>query len=181
MASRASRRRGCLALGRKLVFRGTHWWIEFLPPDTKTREPIEVPWPEPLVAPLEAYLARHRGVLAQLRGGSMRSVGDALWISRHGLPLSKEMIYGCIRNRTFKDLGRAINPHLFRDCVATSIAIEDPRHVHIASCLLGHRKISTAEQYYNQARAIEASRLLQDVVLALRRGDDAPCSQVDHR
>jgi integrase len=170
-----------LALDRTLVFRGTHWWIEFPAPDTKTKEPIEVPWPEPLAAPLEAYLARDRRVLAQLRGGSMHSVGGALWISRHGLPLSRETIYGCIRGRTLEGLGRAINPHLFRDCVATSIAIDDPRHIHIASRLLGHRKISTAEQYYNQARGIEASRLLQDVVLSLRRCDDAPSSQADHR
>ena len=27
--------------------------------------------------------------------------------------------------------GHALNPHLFRDCAATSIAIEDPDHVRI--------------------------------------------------
>jgi integrase len=91
------------------------------------------------------------------------------------------MIYGCIRARSREGLGRAINPHLFRDCVATSIAIDDPHHVHVASRLLGHRKMSTTEQHYNLARSVEASRLLQNVVLALRRGDQAPCSQVDHR
>jgi integrase/recombinase XerD len=58
-----------LALDRTLVFRGTKWWIEFPAADTKAKEPIEVPWPEPLLAPLETYLACHRGVLAQLRGG----------------------------------------------------------------------------------------------------------------
>ena len=110
----------------------------------------------------------------------MRSVGGALWISRHGLPMSRETIYGSIRARTLEGLGRAINPHLFRDCVATSIAIEDPRHVNIASRLLGHREISTAEQHYNLARSVEASRLLQNVVLGLRHGDDAPSNQTDH-
>jgi hypothetical protein len=68
-----------LALDRTLVSRGSQWWIEFPASDTKTKEPIELPWPEILVAPLETYLARHRGVLAQLRGGSTLSIGGALW------------------------------------------------------------------------------------------------------
>jgi integrase len=67
-------------------------------------------------------------------------------------------------------LGQAINPHLFRDCAATSIAIDDPDHVRIASPLLGHRAISTTENYYNQVRSVEASRLMQNLLLSLRRG-----------
>jgi integrase/recombinase XerD len=162
-----------LALDRTLVSRGNQWWIEFPASDTKTKEAIELPWPEPLVTPLETYLARHRSVLAQLRGGSMLSCNGALWISSHGLPMNRRTIYACIRARTLEGLGRAINPHLFRDCAATSIAIDDPGHVRIASRLLGHRTVSTTENYYNQARGIEASRLMQNALLSLRRGDDA--------
>ena len=162
-----------LALDRTLVLRGTQWSIEFPASDTKTREAIELPWPELLVAPLEIYLARHRRVLAQLRGGSLVSVGGALWISRHGSPMSREAIYGRIKARTLEGLGRAINPHLFRDCAATSIAIDDPDHVRVALPLLGHRAISTTERYYNQARNVEASRLMQKVLLSLRRGAGA--------
>jgi len=73
-----------------------------------------------------------------------------------------------ITTRTCEVLGRAINPHLFRDCVATSIAIEDPRHIGIAWRLLGHRSPSTTEMYYNQARSVEASRRLQGYLLSLR-------------
>ena len=64
-----------------------------------------------------------------------------------------------------------INPHLFRDCAATTIAIEDPPHVRIASQLLGHRTFSTTEKYYNQARGLEASRIMQNHVLSLRRSE----------
>jgi integrase/recombinase XerD len=110
----------------------------------------------------------------------MSSVGDALWISRHGLPLSRETVYGCIRARTLHGLGRAINPHLFRACAATSIAIDDPHHVHVASRLLGHRKVSTTETYYNLALSVEASRLMQNVLLSLRRGDD-PRDRPEHQ
>jgi hypothetical protein len=73
-----------------------------------------------------------------------------------------------ITTRSCEVLGRAINPHLFRDCVATSIAIEDPRHIGIAWRLLGHRTPSTTEMYYNQARSVEASRRLQGYLLSLR-------------
>jgi hypothetical protein len=74
------------------------------------------------------------------------------------------------RPRTREGLGQAINPHLFRDCAATSIAINDPAHVGIASRLLGHRTGSTTERYYNQARSVEASRLMQKSLVALRNG-----------
>src|SRR5438034_8361833 len=56
-------------------------------------------------------------------------------------------------------------------------AIDAPAHIGIASCLLGHRTGSTAERYYNQARSIEASRLMQDALLARRNyvlGADDP-------
>ena len=82
--------------------------------------------------------------------------------------MSREAIYRCITVRTRETLGRPINPHLFRDCAATSVAIEDPRHIGIAWRLLGHRTPKTTEQYYNQARSVEASQRLQNVLLSLR-------------
>jgi integrase/recombinase XerD len=157
-----------LVLDRTLVVRGRQWWIEFPTSDTKTKEVIELPWPEPLVASLETYLARHRDVLAGLRHGSTRPAGGALWISKRGSPMSRQAIYGCIRARTHDGFGRSINPHLFRDAAATSIAIDDPRHVGIAAPLLGHRSPATTEKYYNQARSVEASQRLQNVLLSLR-------------
>jgi integrase len=157
-----------LVLDRTLVSRGTRWWIEFSAADTKNGEVIEQPWPEALAAPLETYLAGHRNVLAQMRWGSAPRAGEALWISRRGSPMSRGAIYHCITSRTREILGRAINPHLFRDCVATSVAIEDPRHVGIAWRLLGHHTPETTEMYYNQARSVEASRRLQNFLLSLR-------------
>ena len=59
---------------------------------------------------------------------------------------------------------------LFRDCSATTIVLEDPSHVRIASRLLGHRTSSTTEKYYNQARSVEACRTMQNFLLGLRRG-----------
>jgi len=148
--------------------------IEIPASETKTRQqPIEMPWPEALVASLETYLSCHRGVLVRLRRGSTPAAGGALWVSRKGSPMSRSSIYAHVTARTRDGLGRPVNPHLFRDCAATSIAIDDPRHIGIATPLLGHRSASTTEKYYNQASAVEASRTMQTFLLALRRGGDA--------
>ena len=56
---------------------------------------------------------------------------------------------------TKKAFGTSINPHLFRDCAATMIAIEDPSHVRIVPSLLGHTSLKTAERHHNQAQTLE--------------------------
>jgi integrase/recombinase XerD len=69
-----------------------------------------------------------------------------------------------IKRRTKHEFGHAIWPHLFRDCVATSIAIEDPQNVHLASDILGHQSYATTEKYYNQSRSIDAGRSYQKAI-----------------
>jgi site-specific recombinase XerD len=162
-----------LTLERTLVRRGKQWWIEIPAADTKTKHPIELPWPEPLIAALDVYLSCHRPVLAQGDEPGRPAVGQALWLSRSGGAMSRNGIYDRITKLTLKYLGRSVHPHLFRDCAATSLAIEDPAHVRIASSLLGHRRLATTERFYNQARNIEASRIMQNFLLSLRRGAGA--------
>jgi hypothetical protein len=53
--------------------------------------------------------------------------------------------------------------------VATSIAIEDPEHVRIASVILGHTLLSTTEKYYNQAQMLTAVRVYNSEITKLRR------------
>ena len=73
-----------LSLDRTLVRRGNEWWIEIPAAETKTREPIELRWPEPLIDFLHIYLVSHRQVLAQRHGRWTRPIGEALWVSRDG-------------------------------------------------------------------------------------------------
>jgi integrase/recombinase XerD len=157
-----------LILDRTLVQRGDGWWIEIPAAETKTKDPIDEPWPEMLVPHLQTYLADHRSGIAALRGSRKGASSAALWLSMYGPPMTDNGIYNRIVARTREGLGHPINPHLFRDCAATSIAIEDPAHIGIVSRLLGHRNGSTTERYYNQAHGVEASRLMQDYLLALR-------------
>ena len=161
-----------LVLDHTLVRHGTQWWIQIPAAETKNREPIEKPWPEQLIAPLENYLTCHRDVLLRLRESSQPSEG-ALWLSFLGSRMTMAGIYGVVIARTREGLGRAINPHLFRDCAVTSLAIEHPQHIGIATPLLGHRTVSTTERYYNQARGVEACRLIQQYIISLRNGTQA--------
>jgi integrase/recombinase XerD len=172
LASRLLRLRNLtgLVLSRTLVQRGDRWWIQIPAAETKTNDPIEEPWPDMLVPHLETYLADHRAGIVALRG----SCSDALWLSMYGSPMTDNGIYIRIVARTREGLGRAINPHLFRDCAATSIAIDDPAHIGIAFRLLGHRRGSTTERHYNQARGVEASRLMQQALLARRKASSKP-------
>jgi integrase/recombinase XerD len=168
LASRQLRLRNLtgLILGQTLVQRGDGWWIQIPAAETKTKDRIEAPWPEMLARHLEIYLVHHRARMVALRG--VRS--DALWLSMYGFPMTDNAIYVRIVARTREGVGQPINPHLLRDAAATSIAIDDPKHIGIASRLLGHRNQSTTERYYNRARSIEASRRTQDSLLARRNG-----------
>ena len=65
--------------------------------------------------------------------------------------------------------GNSINPHLFRDIAATTLAIYDPDHVTIAAPLFGHRSFATTEKYYEQANTIEATCRYQKQVRTRRR------------
>jgi hypothetical protein len=52
----------------------------------------------------------------------------------------------------------------------TSIAIEAPADIGIAGPMLGHDGWRSAEQHYNQAQSIAASRRLQAVLIAIGDG-----------
>jgi integrase len=168
LASRPLRLRNLtdLTLDRTLVRRRKAWWIQIPAAETKTKAPIELPWPAILAPYLETYLADYRSAIVTLRGTI--TTGDALWLSMYGPPMNDNAVYIRVVARTREALGQPINPHLFRDCAATSIAIDDPEHVGIASRLLGHRTRSTTQRYYNQACSVEASRRMQDHLLELR-------------
>ena len=147
-----------LRLGYNLVQSPCGWIISVHADDTKTHAPIEFDLPDLLVEPLQRYLREHRPVLVQREGRWHRDAGDALWISKDGSPMTEMAIYDVVRARTQAAFGQPLNPHLFRDAAATTIAISSPSHVHTAAPVLGHRNFSTTERYYIQAKGLEAHR-----------------------
>jgi integrase/recombinase XerD len=154
-----------LVLERTLVREGATWIVAFGEDDTKTHAPFEIGVPDVLRAPLEAYLGTHRPVLIAGSGRWARPVEGALWVSKDGSPMTQMALYDRIRARTKEQFGVAINPHLFRDAAATTMAIADPANARLAAALLGHRTFTTTERYYRQGRAQEAHRAFVDVLL----------------
>ena len=57
---------------------------------------------------------------------------------------------------------------MFRDCVATAIASDDPDHVEIVAALLGHTSPRTAERHYIHAQTLSAGRKHQNMVRDIR-------------
>lgn len=147
-----------LRLGESLVEVNGGWVVLLDENDTKTHARHEVLWPQELLDPLAVYLDTHRPLLASLRGRWSQPIDDALWVSSDGSPMTEMAIYDRISKRTREAFGAPINPHLFRDAAATTLAVCDPAHVRVAAPLLGHRTFSTTEKYYQQATAMEAHR-----------------------
>jgi len=147
-----------LVLGETVRRVGDTWLICIPSGGTKTKAPIERPWPTSLLPALETYLAVHRPVLAVLKSRWAAPIGDALWVSSHGSPMTQMALYDMIRGRTQDGFGDYSNPHSFRDAAATTMAVEDPGHVRLAAPLLGHRSPATTERYYQLAQSLDAHR-----------------------
>lgn len=185
LATRAIRRTNLagMRLGVHLLHDSGGWRLAFSAGETKNHTPLERTVPAVLVAYLERYLAEYRPVL--LRGNEH----DGLWISYFGGTMAEGSIYDTVREITEAAFGVAINLHAFRDCQATWMAIEDPRHVHAIPSLLGHSDHRTGERFYNQAGSLEAGRVYQQGIADLRatlvprrrrsrrKGRERPCAR----
>ena len=158
-----------LELGRELVQRAAGWWLEIPGAATKNGELIEPPFPDELVEALETYLAVWRPRLAR---PERVAASHALWLTHQGTRISDIHAYNNIVAHTCDAFGQPVNPHLFRDAAATTIALDSPKEVRIAARLLGDRCFATTERYYNLARAVEAAASWHDTLRQLR-GDGA--------
>ena len=165
LACRAPRRRNLAAMriGEHLVRRDGVYWLVIAGTETKNHEPIEKPIPELLTPYVDAYLTDQRPAL--LNGHD----SDGFWVSHYGRPMGEGAIYDRIRAITASAFGHPINLHLFRDCLATATALEDPEHVGIIPAVLGHIDPASGERHYNQADTVSAARRYQEGILGLRR------------
>jgi integrase/recombinase XerD len=154
-------------LGVHLMQQTGAWWLQFPACGMKAKRPYEVACPAALVPELEHYLAVHRKVLLAGESGQLSPNTDALWVSEVGTMLEKGALASRIRKHTKKAFGASLPPHWFRDAAATSIAVEDPRHVRDAHHILGNT-LAMTEKFYNQARTLTASRRHQAMLKALR-------------
>jgi integrase len=152
-----------LELGRTLQGGPGGWRITIPASETKTYRGFDVEWPSNLGDALETYLSRYRPSLLR----DARS--QALWVGGSGSSLAAHTIGQAIVGRTRAVLGISINPHLFRDCAASTLAVEDPVHVGAAATILGHASSRTTHKHYIQANTLSASRRHFAVITARRR------------
>ena len=152
-----------IRIGRHLQPTSEGYRLNFAAAETKTDKPLSISLPASLAPFVDYYIDTVRPVL--LDGTD----SDHLWVSRHGKPMKDGGVYERITNATERAFGKPINPHLFRDCAVTTVAIEDPEHIGIAAPILGHTDPRTTEKHYIQANAIAAGRRLRQSVDTLRK------------
>jgi integrase len=152
-----------IRIGKHLKRTSDGFRLVFTADETKTDKPLSISVPASLTPYMEHYLDAVRPALLQTK------VLDQLWITRYGYPMKGKTIYGRITIVTERAFGMPINPHLFRDCAVTTVAVDDPEHIGIAAPLLGHTDPRTTDKHYIHANAIVAGRRLRQSVDALRK------------
>lgn len=151
-----------LMLGHHLRKIGSNWLITVPADETKTHQPIEFFVPDHLIPWLERYLAEVRPLFP---GGAGTK---RLWLNQYGPNTGHGFIYRRLVRLTARLLGAPLNPHLLRDCAASTLAMESADLARTAAPLLGHRHFSTTERYYIQANNLEASRQLNSALKSLK-------------
>jgi len=169
LAHRPMRRKNfaALRLGQHVVQAQGRHTLTLAAAETKTQAAYQAAWPAALESNLRTYLNLHRPVLLAGESGSVPSATNGLWISEAGTHLETGALAVRIKRHTKLAFGQSLSPHLFRDCAATSIAIDTPRHVRDSQHVLGHSSLATTEIHYNQAKCLSAARAWQDTLAEL--------------
>jgi hypothetical protein len=81
----------------------------------------------------------------------------AFWLTRDGAPLGQRALALRIRTHTNALLGVSVFPHAPRHGAATTLALERPELIDIATPLLQHRH-AHSRQRYNMADSVAAGR-----------------------
>jgi integrase/recombinase XerD len=139
-------------------------------PRSKNGDAIMFDLPIWLTHPIDVYLEQHRPYHLARRGRWWSSTPNCtFWVSSNGTAMTARQLSKRIVDRTREVFGKSVNPHLFRDIVATTIATEDPEHVDMILSILGHRSLKTSEKHYNHAKSLDASRRYQEALQDFRK------------
>jgi len=145
-----------LRIGQHIRRLDDTWWIMLDAAETKSGRPDERPVPEILTLHIDRWLERWRHLFLE--------PGDAFWPSTKGGPLAYTYVGQIITETTLRELGIAVNPHLFRDCAVFTVATVAGDRMGIASGLLQHTDSRTIEKHYNKGAMIAASRSYQQIL-----------------
>ncbi len=155
-----------LALGRQIRRVGNEWWIVLEAQETKSNRPDERPIPEILTPIIERWISYWRPFFLD--------PGDAFWASTKGGSLAYTYVGTLITELTRRELGAAVNPHLFRDCAVQTVAHAAGDQMGIASGVLQHFDPRVTEKYYNKGASHAAAKTYQDILLKRRNDEILP-------
>jgi site-specific recombinase XerD len=142
-----------LAIGRSLVKIDKVWWIILTAAETKEKRADERPIEDYLGDAIDKYTETYRPILA--RG---KDAGSALWLAETGEAMAQCSVGEVITETTRSLLGVAINPHMFRTAGATTVANHAGHKPHLGSAILHHSHPVVAQEHYNRACGISASK-----------------------
>jgi integrase/recombinase XerD len=162
-----------IEIGVHLQLVGGQAMLAFQASETKQKRPVFMSWPPALVPALMRYLQQARPALLAARGPRdparpHRAAGTNLWVGQGGTPLTPGGLQKLLLRHTRRRFGHFINAHLFRDCTATTLANQDPNHVHHAAPLLGHADLWMTERGYIASDSRIALQRHHDLMSAIR-------------
>jgi integrase len=160
-----------LVVGQHLVFDGQAYRLTLTAAETKNGRPYVAMVPSELRPYIDQWLRIQRPALqsSATAGAGAGSAAGRLWIDRWGRPMTSKAIQRQIAWRTEQAFGKAIRPHLFRDCAVTELVDVAPEEIGIAPDLLGHADLRTTRKHYIQARGMVAHVRVQEMIAARRR------------
>jgi integrase/recombinase XerD len=145
-----------LRLGKQVRLIGECWWITLQAPETKSGRPDDRAIPPILTDAMHRWVRVWRAVF--------HPSDDALWPSIKGGALAYSYVGHILTETTRRELGVAINPHLFRDCGVYTVATRAGDSMGIASALLQHTDARTTEKHYNKGAMLTAAAHYQRIV-----------------
>ena len=87
-----------------------------------------------------------------------------MWASTKGGGLAYTYVGTIITNTTRRELGIAINPHLFLDCAVFTIVHEAGDQMGMASALLQHTDNRITQEHYNRGSSILAVKAFHEIL-----------------
>ena len=150
-----------ITLGQHLTVPEEGFLLRFQPYEVKNSQELVYDLPPTLIPFLMHYLD-------ELRQSSGPLAHDVLWVGHSGRPLGHLQAYNRIMAATKRLVGVRINPHLFRDCAATSLAEVSTSDVFAAAALLGHVDFTTTEKHYIRVEQKNATRRINGVLDSIR-------------